>query len=60
MTTLLIVLFNRDAVSNPFQALNSEELVNQLASSLNGHQLIAIFMQDDVMTQILILILLFY
>jgi len=37
-----------DAVSNPFQALNSEELVNQLASSLNGHQLIAIFMQDDL------------
>jgi len=37
-----------EAVANPFQTLNSGELVDKLASSLDDHQLIAIFMQDDL------------
>merc|ERR1712179_459755 len=37
-----------EAVANPFRTLNSGELVDKLASSLDDHQLIAIFMQDDL------------
>jgi len=50
---------NREAVANPFQTLNSGELVDKLASSLDDHQLIAIFMQDDVMLRVIYLIIYF-
>jgi len=48
-----------EAVANPFQTLNSGELVDKLASSLDDHQLIAIFMQDDVMLRVIYLIIYF-